>query len=144
MRLAVFITAAISGAGVQALSLTPTAPEQTFLAQTNTQFIGRIFDLFEKFIDHILPMEPDQRMKFHGTHFNCVDHDDTKSEHGGKAGGNHDATGGGTAGGGDSKGGYASSFWGQTDAASGAAGGAIPKPSCAEIGSFVNKIVKEA
>ena len=83
------------------------------LAQTNTQFIGRIFDLIEMFIDHLLPLDPDQRMKSHGTHFNVVDNNNTATEHGGKMGGNHDAENGKSSG--KANGNFGGSFWSQTE-----------------------------
>ena len=38
-------------------------------AQTQTEFVGRIVDLFELLIEHLLPVDQEQRFKSHGTKF---------------------------------------------------------------------------
>ena len=49
----------------------------------------------------------------HGTHFNVVSNDDTRSEHGGKMGGDHDSKNAGSSG--KSEGNFAGAFWPQLD-----------------------------
>ena len=60
-----------------------------------------------------MPLDPDQRMKFHGTRFNCVEANNSNLEHGGKMGGNHDKKAKPT--GEDGKGQFGGSFWPQLD-----------------------------
>ena len=127
MKLAIFVSAAATQAGrVEAVPLIKPSEEKmdatsgmSTLAQTDAQFIGRIFDIMEMFINHLFPLDPDQRMKSHGTHFNVVDNNNTAAEHGGKMGGNHDSSKAGSAG--KAEGNFGGSFWSQIDSEDGAA-----------------------
>ena len=116
MKLAIFVSASSIARTTSALNLANTGhmggtygDGHTTLAQTDAQFIGRIFDLFEMFIAHLLPLDPDQRMKSHGTHFNVVSNDQSASEHGGKMGGDHESKK--QTSGGEAAGNFGGSFW---------------------------------
>ena len=90
MKLSIFVSAIASSNALPLTVMQPLPKECEELAQTDTQFIGRIFDLFESLFDHLMPLDVDQRMKSHGTRFNCVEANSSNQEHGGKMGGNHD------------------------------------------------------